>query len=368
MKGKVSGAETSLILLLTYLEDEYDIKVTCPHSNSLAKKLRQLCFNCYCFPVLKSRSYCSLRWLFEWLRTNYSILRIISKARPDIVHANSIYAATISALPAFVMRRKLIWHCRDFSKYKLVSKICSLFCEKIIAVSCTIRDHLIRHGVKTAKIVVIHNGVKIRKNLKFENKKFLLQAKPEYWRQPFVFANIGQFVPWKKQISFLEATIKIANKIPNSEFLLVGEDLFGGNSAYKRELQDKIQHPDIRKITRHLAWQSDMSRVWTDIDCLVHTAEKEPFGRVIIEAMANKIPVIAIDSCGPSEIVQNNVTGILVPPGDINKLCKAMLAIASRPQLAGRLADAAYKHVNLNFAAEKTADSVREVYRKVLGA
>ncbi|MCY2927558.1 MAG: glycosyltransferase, partial [Planctomycetota bacterium] len=94
-----------------------------------------------------------------------------------------------------------------------------------------------------------------------------------------------------------------------------------------------------------------MAGIWPRVDCLVHTADTEPFGRVIIESMAAGVPVIAADGGGPSEIIERDVTGILVPPDEEASLAQAMLQMAREPAAAARLALAARRRVMEKFTA-----------------
>ena len=109
-----------------------------------------------------------------------------------------------------------------------------------------------------------------------------------------------------------------------------------------------------------------MNQVWPKIDCLVHTAEREPFGRVIVEAMAHNVPVIAIDSCGPGEIINGGETGLLVQAGDVEGLSEAMIKITTDNELRTKLTQAAYLHATLNFTAERAAALIKEINDEVL--
>ena len=109
-----------------------------------------------------------------------------------------------------------------------------------------------------------------------------------------------------------------------------------------------------------------MNEVWSKIDCLVHTASREPFGRVIIEAMSHGVPVVAVDSCGPGEIIRNGESGLLVQAGDIEGLSEAMLKIATDNELKTKLAKAGYRDATSNFTAERTAALIKEIYDEVL--
>jgi len=181
--------------------------------------------------------------------------------------------------------------------------------------------------------------------------------------EKFVFANIGQLVPWKKQSLFIDAARLFLNKNKNAHFLLVGEDIYQRNGKYQKSLMQKIKKEFPSKKITCLKWRDNLEKLWPRIDCLIHTAEKEPFGRVIIEAMAYNIIVVAANNAGPAEIIKNNKHGLLVQPDNPEKLSLAMAKIANNKRLATKMALAGKKHVLKKFSAKKTAEQIENLYQ-----
>lgn len=366
LEGVIGGAETSLLLMAKYLNSRFLISVACPGESPLSRSLDAIQVDSYKLPRPLRRAHLSLFSLRYWLKASYCLIRIALQTHPDVIHANSFFAAPVSILAALVTRKKLLLHARDLTNFRFFSKFCSWFCEKVIAVSHAVETALIEHGVNPDKIEVVYNGVD---NVFFEQSgtSGMLFGPPSHdGKNSFVFAHIAQFVPWKNHIAFLEAASRVACDLPNARFVLIGDDIFGRDSNYKSSLLSYAKNSTIAERVSFLGWQENMYEVWPKIDCLVHTAEREPFGRVIIEAMANKIPVIAVDSCGPSEIIQDGKTGILVQAGDIKGLSEAMLRIAKDSHFASRLANAGYEHAISSFTADKTAALIQKIYGQVL--
>jgi glycosyltransferase involved in cell wall biosynthesis len=173
-------------------------------------------------------------------------------------------------------------------------------------------------------------------------------------------------VPWKNHIVFLRAAEHTARDLPYARFVFVGDDIFGRDWAYKHSVLRYAESSPIAERVEFWGWQPNMDEVWAKINCLVHTAEREPFGRVIIEAMAHRVPVLAANCSGPSEIIQDYRTGILVPGNNVERLSEAMLHVARDSQFAHRMANAAYNHVLSTFTADKTAEQTQEIYRELL--
>ena len=366
LEGRIGGAETSLLLMAKHLRDQCVISVACPAESPLSRALAAMRVDFYGIPGPPDRAYSSPLSLVYWLKTSWRLIRIVLRVNPDLIHANSFYAAAPSALAALVTRRKLLSHARDLANFGVFSRLYGYFCERIIAVSHAVRNALMEQGVSPDKIKVVYNGVDDGFFSPSDESNSSLSALGAHRRHSFVFAHVGQFVPWKNHIVFLEAASQVARDLCDVRFVLVGDDIFGRNSAYKRSVLSYAEKSTIAERVDFLGWQANMHEVWPRINCLVHTAEREPFGRVIIEAMAHRIPVIAVDSCGPSEIIQDRKTGVLVQANGIQELSEAMVKMAQDTRFAGRLANAGYEHVISSFAADKTASLIQQIYQEVL--
>ena len=353
----------SLLLMVKHLRNQFLISVACPAESMLARRLAEMKVESLHLPEPPSR-FSRVGWLVHLLRTSYHIAKITCEDKPILIHANNFYAAAASVLGAFLGRAKLLWHARDLTRAGLAVRFCGVFSKRVIAVSGSVKDELIKHGVRRDKISVVHNGIEVTES----EVEAQGDAVTKMCKREIRFANVGQFVGWKKQGLFLEAACQVDEKGGAAEYVLVGDDIFGRDLKYKTELVRQMRSLRIAEKIKFWGWREDMGEVWREIDCLVHTADREPFGRVIIEAMGNMIPVIAVDSCGPGELIENGKTGLLVGADDAGQLSVAMLRIANDREYARKLASAAYKKVISNFSAEKTAGHIKQIYKQILSA
>jgi glycosyltransferase involved in cell wall biosynthesis len=287
------------------------------------------------------------------------VLYIAWRAKPVILHANSLPAVVAASVPAVIFRKRLVWHVRDFSKCGGLMRLCGLAAWRVIAVSNAIRIHLERQGIDGRKIDVVYNGVDVVEG-------GVSRGSTGSDKLDFTFANVGQFIPWKKQTDFLDTVDAVTGSIINARFLLVGDDRFGRDSEYKAVILRRVRALRHTNRVRFCGWCDDMAHIWGEIDCLVHTAEQEPFGRVIIEAMMNGVPVIAVDSGGPGEIIRHGITGLLVKPGDSRGLVEAMIKMGRDVQLRTRMMLAAYKDAVSKFRADMPVKRVEEIYKMLL--
>lgn len=292
----------------------------------------------------------------QCVQVGLQLRRLIEKIQPDIVHANNFHAMIVSSLIRRWGGPKLLWHVRDVPRSGLLYKWCVKKADRTVAVSEYVRKLMLIDGANIERVCVIHNGTDIPEDIPNHNRSE---------KAHFVFASVGQMVEWKNQEQFLEAAEIVHRKCPQSQFLIIGDDVFGRDNSYANSLKAKAASRQMSYV-KFLGWQEEMSHIWPKIDCLVHTAMQEPFGRVLIEAMSYAKPVVAFDSGGPMEILSSGKIGQLVPCGDISHLARVMLRLAHDRQLAVDMGRAGRLEVQNRFSARQTAENVLNVYQKVL--
>ncbi len=366
-EGRLGGAETSLLLHLKSLDGRFACSVACPAPSSLAQALAAQGIETHPLPPPPACRYRSRRGVAWWWAAVRGLVTATRRTRPDLIHANTFYAGTAALLAALVTRRKLIVHARDLVDFGTLVRCYGWYADRLVAVSGAVKKELVSRGVRPDKVEVVPNGLDLDA-IRLPGAGPEASAPRPAPREDFVFAHVGQFAPWKNHEIFLRAAEQVARDLPRAQFVIVGDDLFGRNSLYKRTLYYSARYCAAADRIHFWGWRTDMEDVWPAVDCLVHTAETEAFGRVIIEAMAHGIPVIATDRGGPAEILQAGRTGVLVPPRDVETLRRAMLRVARDAPFARGLAVAGRRYACSHFAASRTAARMQEIYEEVLSA
>jgi len=360
-QGEIAGAERSLLLLMSRLAPRHEITVACPAPSALDEAVRENGCARRVLALPRARRLSSIPGAAYWLRSSMRVMAAASRVRADLIHANNLHSAAVSVPAAAFGRAGLVWHARDAAGAARLSRIIGRLSVRVIAVSNWVRERIVAQGVDARKVVVVHNGVE-----DVAPGGATPAARETASRTPFVFANVAQFVPWKKQALFLAAAVRVAREMPHARFWLVGDDVFRRNALYAGRLRRRVEKDDLSGRVVFTGWRRDMAAVYARIDCLVHAADAEPFGRVLIEAMAAGVPVIAVNAAGPAEIVIDGVTGILVPPDDPAAMAAAMLRIAADRRLAARLSASAREDVARRFAAQLAAERVERIYGELL--
>ena len=194
---------------------------------------------------------------------------------------------------------------------------------------------------------------------------------------------IANLVPWKRHDLFIEAAVLLrdfrdALGRPIS-LVIAGSDLFNEHADYVSSLKKRIGDTDL---TDHFVWLEGRSaaEILPTLDLLVHPTAEEPFGRVICEAMAAGVPVVACDSAGPGSILSDGKTGFLFPKqvvsGERKEVSEKLrplpataVVIAERiryalthPDECAAVTSAAKAVVRDRYTVERVADELAAIY------
>jgi glycosyltransferase involved in cell wall biosynthesis len=182
-----------------------------------------------------------------------------------------------------------------------------------------------------------------------------------------IVAIVGRLTPWKGHAHFLDAAKKVVKKEQNVIFLIIGKPIaYQFGHIYKDHLETLASEMNISDQTIFTGHEDNMARVMNAIDILVSTSFEEPFGRVLIEAMACAKPVIATNSGGVPEIIDNEKNGVLVPYGDNNKLADKIIELIRDENKANSLGSEGRGKVEKNFDIRELVKSIEDIYMKVL--
>lgn len=362
--GQMGGAETSLYYLVSWLDKNlYLPAVICPESGSLVEKLSENNIN---VDIINLPAW---RKPKSFLSRSNSLKKLIQIAREkeiDLIHCNTIWVNNYAQKVAKELNIPVICHLRDIIKKEQVYKYALDKVDMVIPISNAVRLPLDEAGINDDRIHMIYNGVDV--SLFSEGKSTL---KEEYNIDGYLVGIVGQLNPrsqWKGQHDFIYASADIISQRQDVWFAIVGDDDTPPNSqnhgSYIKELKDLTHNLGIEDRIIFTGRRNDMPNVMASLDILVSASWAEPFGRVIIEAMSARKPVIATMAGGAPEIIQDNITGILVPPKDPQAIANAisqMLGDKNIMRSMGHLGQLRAEHL---FSIEHNVNETQSVYEK----
>ena len=250
----------------------------------------------------------------------------------EIIYASGTRAALYGGMVARYLRKPLIWHCRVAKKDRIADRLLVHLSTKIIANSRATAARFF--GKARNKVAVIHNGIDLDwlQNGTIANAEMIRQD----WK---VILTVGRVSPWKRHDLILSAFEKVAETDSALHLVCVGDRDRHEDDWWKvlQQRTRRSRHSD----RIHWTGQVDDVRPWYKAaSILVHASDHEPFGRVLVEAMAVGLPVVATSGGGVPEIIRHGKEGLLVPPGSADSIAQSLETAMSDEQLRRRLAAA----------------------------
>ena len=149
---------------------------------------------------------------------------------------------------------------------------------------------------------------------------------------------VGALVGWKRVDLALEVVALARREVPSLRLRVVGAPLDGDDGTLER-LAARASAPDLAGAVQFTGAVADVRDELARATCLLHCAEREPFGLVVAEALAAGRPVVVPASGGPAEIADADC-GVLYPPGDIAAAAAGIVSLVRQPALARSLGEA----------------------------
>jgi glycosyltransferase involved in cell wall biosynthesis len=364
------GAEQGMVDIASCLDpEEYRVLAVLPERGDLAELLESGGAEVITVPLKRLKKTANPLTLAAYLcafsRVVPRLARIFREREIEIVHANSNTAQLYAGPAAKIAGKPCVWHSRDLVNLGPLGPLLARTSDLTICISDAVLKHVSSFSSNQQKLVRIYNGI--------DAEQYEAAGQGECFREEmriggerFVVASVGQLVPWKKHRLFLDSARLIADRIQEALFLVIGDDMFRDHPGYIDELKQYAVELGIGEQVKFTGYREDMGAVYDGIDVLVHAASREPFGRVVAEVMAGGKPVVAVDTCGPSEIIRDGKDGVLVKPDDPVAMAAAVTQLAQDRELAARLGTAARERIAHDFSLTAFGEGLEEVYRRVL--
>jgi len=264
-------------------------------------------------------------------------------ARPEIVYCNGLRAQLAATLPSLAVGSRVVWHVRDLVPEGPVNRTWSLLARLSSVVIANSPWTAAQPGLARLrhKPVVVWNGIDTRR---FPER----QHEPP---GPPVVGMAGHLTPLKGHLRFLRVIARVRQHIPEIRAQIAGGDIYrtAGHYEYVRQVRDEVArlgaagHCTIDEVPfeRMPHWMAGLT-------VLVHCPDRpETFGRVLVEAMAVGVPVVAASGPGAREVV--NGGGLHGQLGDESWVGDAVLTLLKDPGLRARLAQAGAVHARHTF-------------------
>ncbi len=319
------------------------------------------------------RSLFNVYHLPSLLKSAFKLRQVIKDYNIDLVHTGSVTLID-GALAAKLAGIPHIWHIREtieshrtltfFLGTGAARYLIKQFSTRVLANSAAIAKPYLSSENDRQKVRVVYNGINLTLyDEPFSRAKLLQElGLPEI--APIV-GMVAQLMPLKRHEDFIRAAALINKAYPEIYFICIGgnPDLDDNYMVFLRKLVHDLG------LENRLIWlehQNNIHRVFQALDIVVLPSQEESFGRVLVEAMAAKKPVVATKVGGIPEIVIHGQTGYLVPIYQPQTLAEKILALLQNPQLAQAMGQAGRQRVEEHFTDIQYVNSVEAIYQELL--
>ncbi len=363
--AELGGAEVSLLELLRTLDRARFAPTLAGPQGRLADRARALGIpfaELHLEKLLKDRN--PFRAFARLRRGLTALRRIIAEGDFALVHANTLRTALYAVGSARRLKARLLWHVRDYAMPAWVRRRLLRRCDAAVAPSRFIakalgdsrKVRIIPNGIDLATVPGAEAGAAFRRELRIG---------PDV---PLV-GTLGRLLPWKGQHHFIDAAARLAPRLPNARFIVVGSALYGDpRRDYPAELKAQAAKLGLGDAVLFVGQRDDPLAALSAMDIVVNCSENEPFGRVLIEAMACARPIVAFGSGAVPEVVEDRKTGLLVPFPDTSAMAEAVLALLRDRPRATAYGKAGRQRVAAKFSLAASTKAIEGLYTELLGA
>ena len=346
----VGGVERGTLDLARYLVDHGHGSVVVSNGGSLVASLEAQGTRHYKLPVHRKNFFTAWHCMKD-------LRRIIVEEKIDVVHARSRVPAWIAYFATRKTDAEFVTTCHGYYSQNFMSRIMG-WGKFVIVISDVIGRHMIEHfGVHARNIRLIHRSVDLDK-FKFRPR--------EQGKSSVVISIIGRITPLKGHAWFLKAMAKVIRLMPFVRVRVIG-DAPAEKQDYKEGLMLLTRRLGISAQVEFLGNRSDIPQLLNESDILVlSTVTQEAFGRVLIEAQAVGVPVVATKVGGVSDIVEHEKTGLLVLPKDPEGIAAAVMRLINDRKLADAITVEARQRVESKYTIAQMASKTLAVYDEAM--
>jgi len=297
------------------------------------------------------------------LSAAWRLSRALKQLRPDVVHAHDPHGVAMAALalsmstqprkPPLIASRRVDFHMRGntLSRWKYRQVDC------FVCASDAIRQMVVGDGIPSDRAVTVYEGIDLGRVASAP------PAKPheEFWlpHEAPVVGNVAALVPHKGQRHLIDAAALVVRQVPDARFIIAGE------GELRPALEKQIKDHRLEKHVILAGFRPDVLSLHKSFDLFVLSSTTEGLGTSLLDAMACEKAIVATSAGGIPEVVQDGVTGLLVPPKDHEALARAIVRLLKDPAVRAKMASAGLARVRERFSAERMVQDTLSVYQRV---
>lgn len=268
--------------------------------------------------------------------------QIIKSEKPNAIIAHGGRAIEFARL-AKPSNIPLIGVAHGYSIKRLIK------CDYIISLTTHMQNFLIQNGVDRSRIVLIPNMINIENNFVPRNN----------YKQPVVIGTMARFVQNKGIDVFLTSLLKLKERNYNFKAII------GGNGEEAEKLHTLSKNLGLEHYVSFIGWVKDKKEFFDSIDIFCLPSVHEPFGIIVLEAMKFCVPMVCTKTQGPSEIIRDQVDGLLCTTGSSDQLAEKLAYLIDNQDVSKNYAKSSYLRLQENYEISIVASKLAEFIRSI---
>ncbi|MCG5502061.1 glycosyltransferase family 4 protein [Ectothiorhodospira lacustris] len=305
----------------------------------------------------------------EIFRYAHHLARIARTERADLIYLNNDFIANMAGVIAGRLAGcPVVLHERNIpSPDSRLAVFLTRWISRFLAISGPVRQGLLDLGVAPERITMVPEGLDLARYAARDAAQVkALRARLGVGPEDPMVVMAGMIMDWKGQHVLIQAVPSVLAVHPRARFVLIGEAP-PGRDDYLRALQQQVNEMGLADAVHFAGYQDDVPLFMQAADAVVHgSISPEPFGRVVIEAMAMGTPILATDIGAPPEIIRDGETGFLVAPGQPMALAEVLNRVLGDTDLRTRMGRAAMEEVARKYSVQRHAGLVQAVFDELL--
>ncbi len=363
--GSLNGGERSLLAVLDGVRAaDFGVRVAAPPDSPLSMAVARRGIESIPLDLRDpSGSRAELSVCRQRLRA------VIGAIRPDLVHANSLSTSRLAGPVVADMGVPSLGHLRDIIKVSAAAVGDLNRHNRLAAVSRATQTWYAALGVDPRRMTVLYNGVDLAR---FRPRPGTGDLHRELGVPPAtpLIGFVGQIGIRKGLLNLMLAASRVRCPGVPPHLVIIGRRYSQKDEAleYERQVRHAADCGTLCGRVHFLGVRDDVDRLLNEFTLLAHPARQEPLGRVLLEAAAAGVAVVATDVGGTSEIFPAELrAAVLVPPDAPDSLAAAIGLVLEDPALSAALGRAARQRVEQMFDARQAAAALAAQYRELLG-
>lgn len=354
------GVERYLSSLIKYSGSVENI-LLCSQNYDLSK------FEPYCSKVIQIKMAHDIDFDLD-KKTIKSIRANIKRLKPDIVYAHSSKAGALTRLAAINLGIPVIYNPHGWAfnmrqsklksfTYKMIERVQVPFTRKIICISESEKKSALKNRIcKDNKLQVINNGIDFKD---IDQKPSITREQLGISKDTFVVGQIGRLSEQKSPDIFVKMAVKVKKVIPNSFFIMVGD------GDLKGQIIQEIKDEGLEDSFLITGWVDNPTSYLAVMDVATLLSRWEGFGLALAEYMYAGVPLVATNVDAIPSIVENGVTGMLVPKDSPQDIADTVVKLSNDKALKAKLIDNARKVVRNKYNIQRVAMQTINVYQHI---